>query len=135
MYNFIFINKYLIYICLKLILILKFKEEGGGGGGVQVNVLPYSVYMKRCPLIAPPPHTHTHTHCIDRLENTLTLITFPTLTTSIPLNLILMLNSKIGGTARCSSLVRAFAHGAMGRRIDPSLCGPIELFLVPARAP
>ena len=23
--------------------------------------------------------------------------------------------------ARCSSVVRAFAHGAMGRRIDPSL--------------
>ena len=31
--------------------------------------------------------------------------------------------------------VRAFAHGAMGRRIDPSWCGPIELFLVPASAP
>ena len=28
-------------------------------------------------------------------------------------------------------MVRAFAHGAMGRRIDPSLGGPIELFLVP----
>ena len=32
-------------------------------------------------------------------------------------------------------MVRAFAHGAMGRRIDPSWSGPIELFLVPARAP
>ena len=31
--------------------------------------------------------------------------------------------------ARCSSVVRAFAHGAMGRRIDPSWGGPIELFL------
>ena len=30
-------------------------------------------------------------------------------------------------------MVRAFAHGAMGRRIDPSWGGPIELFLVPAR--
>ena len=40
-----------------------------------------------------------------------------------------------GGEARCSSVVRAFAHGAMGRRIDPSLGGPIELFLVPASAP
>ena len=29
-------------------------------------------------------------------------------------------------------MVRAFAHGAMGRRIDPSWGGPIELFLVPA---
>ena len=37
--------------------------------------------------------------------------------------------------ARCSSVVRAFAHSAMGRRIDPSWGGPIELFLVPASAP
>ena len=36
--------------------------------------------------------------------------------------------------ARCSSMVRAFAHGAMGRRIDPSWGGPIELFLIPTRA-
>ena len=28
-----------------------------------------------------------------------------------------------------------FTHGAMGRRIDPSCAGPIELFLVPASAP
>ena len=39
------------------------------------------------------------------------------------------------GGARCSSVVRAFAHGPMGRRIDPSLGGPIELFLVPASDP
>ena len=32
-------------------------------------------------------------------------------------------------------LVSAFAHGAMGGRIDPSWGGPIELFLVPASAP
>ena len=32
-------------------------------------------------------------------------------------------------------MVRAFAHGVMGRRIDPSWAGPIELFLVPASAP
>ena len=37
--------------------------------------------------------------------------------------------------ARCSSVVRAFAHGAMGHRIDPLWGGPIELFLVPASAP
>ena len=37
--------------------------------------------------------------------------------------------------ARCSSAVRAFAHGAMGRRIDRSPGGLIELFLVPASAP
>ena len=29
-------------------------------------------------------------------------------------------------------MVRAFDHGAMGRRIDPSWGGPIELFLIPA---
>ena len=32
-------------------------------------------------------------------------------------------------------MVRAFAHGAIGRRIDPSWGGPIELFLVPDSAP
>ena len=37
--------------------------------------------------------------------------------------------------ARCIYVVKAFAHGAMGRRIDPSWGGPIELFLVAASAP
>ena len=37
--------------------------------------------------------------------------------------------------ARCSSVVRAFAHGAMCCRIDPLWGGSIELFLVPASAP
>ena len=32
-------------------------------------------------------------------------------------------------------MVRVFAHGAMGRQIDPSWGGPIELFLVPASDP
>ena len=32
-------------------------------------------------------------------------------------------------------MVRAFAHGAMGRRIDPSWDEPTELFLFPASAP
>ena len=32
-------------------------------------------------------------------------------------------------------MVREFAHGAMGRRIDPSWGGPIELFFVSASAP
>ena len=32
-------------------------------------------------------------------------------------------------------MARAFAHGAMGRRIDPSWGGPIELFLVLVSAP
>ena len=30
------------------------------------------------------------------------------------------------GGARCSSMLRAFAHGAMGRRIDPSWGGPTD---------
>ena len=33
----------------------------------------------------------------------------------------------VAGGPRCSSVVRAFAHGAMGRRIDHSWGGPIEL--------
>ena len=43
----------------------------------------------------------------------------------------LLVNSQF----QCSSVVRAFAHGAMGRRIDPSWGEPIELFLIPASAP
>ena len=43
--------------------------------------------------------------------------------------------SFFGEGARCSSVVRAFAHGAMGSWIDPSWGGPIELFLVSASAP
>ena len=43
--------------------------------------------------------------------------------------------ASVESGARCSSVVRAFAHGAMGRRIDPSWGGTIELFLVPASAP
>ena len=35
----------------------------------------------------------------------------------------------------CCVVVCAFAHGAMGRRIDPSWGGPIALFLVPASDP
>ena len=31
-------------------------------------------------------------------------------------------------------MVRVFAHGAVGRPIDPSWGGPIELFLVPGSA-
>ena len=33
--------------------------------------------------------------------------------------------------ARCSSVVRAFAHGAMGRQIDPSWSGPRERDVAP----
>ena len=52
--------------------------------------------------------------------------------TMLSLNLTVLLTM---GGARCGSVVRAFTHGAMGRRIDPSWGGPIELFLVPASAP
>ena len=45
------------------------------------------------------------------------------------------INSKHAWGARCSSVVRAFAHGVMGRRINPSWGGHTELFLVPASAP
>ena len=31
-------------------------------------------------------------------------------------------------------MVRVFAHGEIGRQIDPSWGGPIELFLIPASA-
>ena len=45
-----------------------------------------------------------------------------------------VIGSILHGGARCSSVVRAFAHGAMGRRIDPH-GEPIELLLIPASAP
>ena len=38
--------------------------------------------------------------------------------------------SKTRG-ARCSLVVRVFAHGAMGCQIDPSWGEPIELFIIP----
>ena len=44
-------------------------------------------------------------------------------------------NTLIWDGERDVAQSRAFAHGAMGRRIDPSWGGPIELFLVPASAP
>ena len=47
----------------------------------------------------------------------------------------LVVVAAVAAGARCSSVVRAFAHGAMGCRIDPSSGGPIELFFVPASAP
>ena len=50
----------------------------------------------------------------------------------LPTNKVIL--SLCTGGARCSSMVRAFAHGAIGHRIDPSWGGPIELFLVPASA-
>ena len=51
------------------------------------------------------------------------------------LNLTISPSSSSSWGARCSSVVREFAHGTMGRRIDPSWGGPIELLLVPASAP
>ena len=45
------------------------------------------------------------------------------------------IDPSLGGGATRSSVVRAFAHGEMGRRIDPSLGGPIKRFHVPASAP
>ena len=41
----------------------------------------------------------------------------------------------VGKSESHCNMVRAFAHGAMGRQIDPSWGGPVELFLVPATAP
>ena len=59
--------------------------------------------------LSPPIYTHTHTH--------------------------VLCDTIISRFVILDKMVRAFAHGAMGRRIDPSLGGPIELFLVPASAP
>ena len=52
---------------------------------------------------------------------------------SLPLFFICKLDPTLSG-ARCNFLVRAFAHGAMGRRIDPSWWTHWAI-LVPASAP
>ena len=49
--------------------------------------------------------------------------------------LVTLYLASVDRGARCSSMVRAFAHCAMGRWINPSWGGPIELFLLPASAP
>ena len=58
-----------------------------------------------------------------------------TLQSGHSLNLLGAPEHSMESVIQCSSVVRAFAHGAMGRRIDPPWCGSIELFLVPASAP
>ena len=50
-----------------------------------------------------------------------------------PHGLLFPISSK--GSFISISVVRAFAHDAMGHRIDPSWGGLIELFLVRASAP
>ena len=52
------------------------------------------------------------------------------LTCTSYIELHVSLDFGVLGGVRCSSVVRAFAHGAMGCRIDPLWGGPIELFLV-----
>ena len=63
----------------------------------------------------------------------------PYLTSPLPVLMsmlyALLMGVFVSSGARCSSVVRAFAHGAMGRRIDPSWGGPVELLLIPASAP
>ena len=46
-------------------------------------------------------HTYTHTHTTGWVNESINTCMF-------------------SGGARCSSVVRVFAHGAMGRQIDPS---------------
>ena len=53
----------------------------------------------------------------------------------VSLNIHSFIHSVCLSGARCKSVVRSFAHGAMGCRIDPSWGGIIELFLVPPSAP
>ena len=54
---------------------------------------------------------------------------------SLSLHKTMVIDSYGRPGARCSPVVRAFPRGAMGRRINPSWGGPIELFLSPASAP
>ena len=49
--------------------------------------------------------------------------------------IFVVLNHKFKSFPFHIEVVRAFDHGVLGRRIDPSWGGPIELFLVQASAP
>ena len=57
-------------------------------------------------------------------------------TNAVPI--LLSLSQLVLGDSTSSALIPAilgaFAYSAMGRRIDPSWGGPIELFLVPGSA-
>ena len=45
---------------------------------------------------------------------------------NVSFHLFCMSHFQVG--ARCSSVIRAFTHGAMGRRIDPSWVDPLSYF-------
>ena len=83
--------------------------------------------------------TYTHDEVVQAMKNTegdivqLTVRHFRPASHFLNKSTHLSLSVCLG--ARCSSVVRAFAHGAMGRRINPSWGEPTELFLVPASAP
>ena len=90
---------------------------------IQVNVL-----WCNCKLVLQKIHVHSPRNAESVVEEFLLVF----LLTGFLNNMILTL--ELWG-ARCSSVVRAFAHSAMGCRIDPLWDGPIELFLIPTSAP
>ena len=77
----------------------------------------------------PSHHKQTLYHAVTSSSNLLTV------QSDMKLSLQMKMVYFLSYGARCSSVVRVYAHGAMGRRIDPSWGGHIELFLVPASAP
>ena len=99
---------------------------GGGDNRVCVCVIGDRVdkYMLKCAIQVHNEFIETRNVAVSISENALHRRCFD-----------LCVSSVILTGARCSSVVRAFAHGAMGRQIDPSWGGPTELFIVPASAP
>ena len=95
------------------------------------NTVKYSLSLSHM-------HMHTHAHAHTRTCTHTPIKIKPNLThyqKSVQHPLVIPLYKTYSnwmlccqGGARCSSVVRAFAHDAMGRRIDPSWGGPLRYF-------
>ena len=71
------------------------------------------------------------------LSVSLSLFLYPFLCFCLSMNPFLLFSSSLNTIRCCYNLYQVksiIARGAVGRRIDPSWGGPIQLFLVPASA-
>ena len=75
------------------------------------------------------PKRRSTTRLMNSLNHQSTMTNMMTGDDTLPHYLCIKVCVFVYGGARCSSVVRAFTHGVMGRRIDPSWGEPIELFL------
>ena len=98
-----------------------------------LNELRYVRLLCECLFVADPSNVADSTDFFDRPAQELFI--WAVLLNRQSLAKLFWREGNVSTNAFCIFLGRVFAHGAMGRRIDPSWGGPIELFLVPASAP